>query len=207
MKNFLGNRSQVFSIFFLMLFLCFLPCQLLAAVTIDSRTDDVKEVLKFENPGKSPLLKGFKGFSIEKVREAYQESRPRTQAWLKEENVSYSSFVEFLLRVVMLFKMTADSPEKAMAILLPIFAVFFIISVIPFTYTALFVPPDMENPQKPENDTINRLWFGRGKKSPKKEGNQVREEDLPDSEEDVEEEDEENSEDEMEEEEAGEDEP
>ncbi|BFN36303.1 hypothetical protein FMIA91_01820 [Fidelibacter multiformis] len=188
-----------------MLFLSVLPCHLWADITIDSRTGDVKEVLKFENPEKSPLLKSFKGLSIEKVREAYQESGPRTQAWLKEEKVSYSSFVEFLLRIVMLFKMTADSPEKAMAILLPLFAFFFIISVIPFTYTALFVPPDMENPEKPENDTITRRWFGRRKKSGNKADRQIPEEDLPDSEED-DEETEQDPEDDMEEGEAEEDE-
>jgi len=205
MKNFHWSRLQVFPVFFLMLFLSVLPCHLWADITIDSRTGDVKEVLKFENPEKSPLLKSFKGLSFEKVREAYQESGPRTQAWLKEEKVSYSSFVEFLLRIVMLFKMTADSPEKAMAILLPLFAFFFIISVIPFTYTALFVPPDMENPEKPENDTITRRWFGRRKKSGNKADRQIPEEDLPDSEED-DEETEQDPEDDMEEGEAEEDE-
>ncbi|MGC9512541.1 MAG: hypothetical protein ACP5D8_02805 [Fidelibacterota bacterium] len=156
-------------------------------MTIDSRSGNINEVLKFENSEKSPLLKSFKGLSIEKVREAYQESGPRTQAWLKEEKVSYSSFVEFLLRIVMLFKMTADSPEKAMAILLPLFGVFFIISVIPFTYTALFVPPDMENPEKPENDTITRRWFGRRKKSGNKADRQIPEEDDEETEQDPEE--------------------
>lgn len=204
MKNFRWNRSQVFTVFFLMLFLCFLPVQLLADLTIDSRTDDVKKVLIFENPEASSLFRAFQGLSIQKIREAYQESGPRTQAWLKEENVSYSSFVEFLLRIVMLFKMTADSPEKAMAILLPIFTVFFIISVIPFTYTALFVPPDMENPEKPENDTITRRWFGRGKKSRNKTDSQISEKDFPDSEEEDDEADE-DPEDDMEEGEAEED--
>ncbi len=196
MKRIHWNKGRYHIVFILIFLLCFLPDRLPAETALNTRTESIEQALDLNNPEKSSLLKAFQGLSIQKVKEAYRESGPRTVAWLKEEKVSYSPFVESLLRVVMLFKMTADSPEKAMAILLPIFGLFFIISVIPFTYTALFVPPDMKNPQKPENDTITRRWFGHRKKSIEKPDNEAEDDDLSDS--DVEEDEEAADEDEKE---------
>ncbi len=157
------------------------PQQLKAELQLETRLVSIENAVNRHNPEKSLLFGAYRGLSIEKIRSAYRESGPRTDAWLKEEGVSYSPFVESLLRVVMLFKMTADSPEKAMSILAPIFGLVFLINVIPFTFKALFIPPDMENPQKPENDTIIRRWFGRRKKTEEKPDNEAKDDDLSNS--------------------------
>jgi|GEM_PF-6446205 len=166
MKWMIVKRKHIMHLgLILLLYLCFFPPLLKAELTLNTRQVPVSDAIKKANPFKSPVFKAFNGLSPENVIQTWQEGAAKGDKWLKDEGKPYSSFKQFLVRIVYWLSMTKDGPDAAMSVMAPFFLLIFIVSVFPFAFKALFVPPDMENPQRPENDSIKRRWFWRRRKS------------------------------------------
>jgi hypothetical protein len=186
MKRMIGKRKRImYSGLILLLYLCFFPLLLKAELTLNTRQMSVSQTINTNDLFKSPALKAFQGLSPEKIIQTYKDGAAKGDKWLKDEGKPYTSFKQFFVRILYWFTMMKEGPDATMSVLAPFFLLFFLVSILPFAFKALFVPPNMENPQRPENDTIKRRWFRRRKKKPSKDENEEEEKNEYDEEEDL----------------------
>ena len=143
--------------------LCLIPISLKAEQTLTTRKMSVSQAVDKNDLYKSPVLRAFQGLNPEKIIQTYKDGAAKGDKWLKDEGKPYTSFKQFFVRILYWFTMMKEGPDATMSVLAPFFLLFFLVSVLPFAFKALFVPPDMENPQRPENDNIKRRWFRRKK--------------------------------------------
>jgi hypothetical protein len=158
------KRIRIFGLI-IFFFLCLAPETLKAERTLHTRTISVSDAINKKDVLKSPLFRAFQGLKPENVIRTYEKGAARGDTWLRDEGKPYSSFKQFFVRILYWFTMLKEGPDSAMSVLAPFFLFFFLISVLPFGFKALFVPPDMENPRRPENDKIKRRWFRRKRTS------------------------------------------
>jgi len=146
---------------FIFMLLCLVSIPLKAEQTLNTRKMSVSQAVNNNDLFKSPVLRAFQGLSPQKIIQTYKDGAAKGDKWLKDEGKPYTSFKQFFVRILYWFTMMKEGPDATMSVLAPFFLLFFLVSILPFAFKALFVPPNMENPQRPENDTIKRRWFRR----------------------------------------------
>lgn len=191
--NLTFKRIIISGLFVFLFILCLVPDPLKAQQTLHTREMSVSQAVNKKDFFKSPVLRAFKGLKPEEVIRIYKAGAAQGDKWLKDEGKPYSSFKQFFVRILYWFTMMKEGPDATMSVLAPFFLLFFLVSVLPFAFKALFVPPNMENPRRPDNDNIKHRWFRRRKK---KQLNEVDEDDNYEEEDEEVEEDEEAGDDE-----------